>query len=223
MGRIFFATTAALIAGGMLLAQEQEQPAPKENISFKWAFAASNGKSLSTITRDTSLKSGDDIKMFVQIEKECYVYVVHTGPKGEIDMYFPYNIQQFSSDYELEKNYYIPKGRDWLQLDNTKGKETFYVVASTERLLELEAMLGDYQTAVAAKKIDLGSKIIAEIRDARRRYKTYATIAEKPITIGGNIRAIVQAESTRRPDIAERATRVTASNFFSKTYTIDHQ
>jgi hypothetical protein len=218
-----FLTITLLVLGGMLYGQDPAPAAPKENVAFKWAFAVAGGKSLSLITKDTSLKSGDDIKMFVQLEKECFVYVVHASSKGEIDLLFPYSVQQFSSDYQIEKNYYVPVGRKWLQLDDTKGKETFYVLASIERLLELEAMLGDYQTAIAEKKVDLGTKIVAEIRDARRRYKTFATIAEKPITIGGNIRALEQAEAARRPDIAEHATRITANNFFSKTYTIDHQ
>ena len=217
MKRILFATLlcAAVVANAQ----------NTENVSFKWAFGALTGpaKAFVPITRDTLLRSGDEIKMLVELVRECYVYVVYEGPNGELSLLFPYDFKQFSSDYETGKNYYIPKGRSWLTFDKTAGKEKFYVLASNERLTQLEALIGAYQTSDKASKEVAAGKVVAEIRDVRKRFRNYTTLAEKPVTIGGNVRGVGEAAAARRPDVANIATAITATNFYSKTFTIDHR
>jgi hypothetical protein len=195
------------------------------NIGFEWAFGALVGKSktMVPITRDTILKSGDEIKMMVKLTKDCFVYVVHQGSNGEIDLLFPYMIQQFQTDYVADKNYYVPKGRHWSALDKNTGKEVFFLIASTERLLNLEVKIGNYFSADISKRQSMASDIVSEIRSVRKHYSTFSTIAEKPVTIGGNIRGTEKVEGARRPDVATIATLISAKNFYSKTITIDHQ
>jgi hypothetical protein len=210
-----------------------DQPAPavpmvqqnEANIGFDWAFGALVGKSkiMVSVTHDTTLKSGEEIKMMVKLTKDCFVYVIHQDSKGEVELLFPYKIQQFQSDYVADKNYYVPKGRGWSPFDKNTGKEIFFLIASTERLLDLEVKLGNYFSADTSKKQSMASDIVSEIRSVRKHYSTYATIAEKPLTIGGNIRGTEKVEGARRPDVATLATQISAKNFYSKTITIDHQ
>lgn len=197
----------------------------KENVAFRWAFGALVGKSrtLVPITRDTVLASGDEMKMYVELKKECYIYVIHSSSQGEIGLLFPESFGQFSGDYKLGKNYFVPKGRTWFELDKNTGKETFYLLAASERLIELEAMIGEYQSAAMDKKADLAKQIVAEIRDVKRKFRTFTTLAERPVTIGGNIRGVDEAEKAKRPDVSTLATEISASNFYSKTFTIDHK
>jgi hypothetical protein len=204
----------------------QQQTQGEANIAFEWAFGALIGKEkkLVSITKDTVLKSGEEFKMYVKLHKECFVYVVYYGPNGEVALMFPSNIQQFQKDYLVDKNYYIPVGRKWEQLDQSTGPEKFFLLASTERLLDLEAKIGTYISAEDSKKKALADEVVAEVRNVRKRYTTFATLAEKPITIGGNIRDInEQKEDVRRPDVSTLATKITANNFYSKTITIDHR
>lgn len=218
MKRIVLAALLCATAGGAL-AQTNE------NVAFKWAFGALTGpaKTFVPISRDTVLRSGDEVKMLVELVRECYVYVIYSGPNGEISLYFPYSFQQFSTDYETGKNYYIPKGRTWLTFDKIAGKETFYMLAAAERLTQLEALISSYQSAEKAKKPEIARNIVAEIRDVRKRFRTYSTLAEKPVTIGGNIRGVGEAEAARRPDVSTIAVAITANNFYAKTFTIDHR
>ncbi len=97
------------------------------------------------------------------------------------------------------------------------------MIASTERLLEIEAKYGDYISADSSKKPAMAEALVADIRAVRKHYATFATLAEKPISIGGNIRGTDKIEEKRRHDISEIATEITAKNFYSKTFTIDHQ
>jgi hypothetical protein len=210
----------------------QSNPAPASvqqdvpNIDFHWSFGALIGsdKKFVSITHDTTLKSGEEIKMMVQLNKECFVYVVHYGSLGDVELLFPYTLSQFQSDYAVDKNYYILKGRAWSTLDENPGKEVFFIVAATERLLDLERKMTEYQNAPGdADKKPLADNVLTEIRSLRRHYTAFSTIAEKPIAIGGNIRDIKKTQETKRIDVADIAVNILAKNFYSKTITIDHK
>lgn len=197
------------------------------NIDFLWSFGALIGpdKNLASITHDTTLKSGEEIKMMIQLNKESFVYVVHYDAQGGIDLLFPYELGQFQSDdYILQKNYYIRKGRTWMALDKNPGKEVFFIIASTGRQLDLERKISECLAATDdAKKQTLADNVVAEIRNLRKQYTSFAAFAEKPIPIGGNIRDIKNTQETRRIDVADIAIDIIAKNFYSKTITIDHQ
>ncbi|MEK6755076.1 MAG: DUF4384 domain-containing protein [Bacteroidota bacterium] len=212
---------AAVVSCAIAFAQE------KTNVSFEWAFGTLSGSGadakLVTITRDTTLASGDELKLMVKLKQECFVYVIHESPTGEISLKFPYDLKQFTTDYKVGKNYYIPKGRPWFKLDANVGRETFYLLASAERLLDLEALTSKYKDADASGRPAVAKEIVAEIRNVRKHYKTFTTFAERPISIGGNVRSLTKDEVTRRPDVAQIATEVSANNFYGKTFTIDHK
>lgn len=216
-----FILVAAILLSSLAVAQE------KVNVSFEWSFATltqtTKDWSLVPITRDTALHSGDQLKMMVHLNRECFVYVLHEGPGGEISLRFPYDLKQFASGYKVGVNYYIPKGRAWFKLDTTIGRETIYLLASTQRLLDLEALVAKYNDAPASKKPEISKSIVSEIRNVRRYYKSFTTIAERPISIGGNVRGMTKEPSSSFPDVAQIATEINANNFYGKTVTIDHK
>lgn len=198
-----------------------------ENISFKWGLAALAGsgkdRKYVPINRDTVLKTGDELKMVVELKKSCFVYVVYQNSSGEISMLFPYEVSQFSTDYKTAKNYYIPKGRTWFKLDSNTGRETIYLLASVQRLSDLESLLSKYKDTTGTKKAELAKEIIGEIRNVRKRFRTFTTYAERPISIGGNVRGVTGPDEKERFDVASIAQEISANNFYGKTFTIDHQ
>ncbi|MCX6137975.1 MAG: DUF4384 domain-containing protein [Ignavibacteriales bacterium] len=202
------------------------QPEPKagENINYKWAFVARVGdqtaRRLVPISRDTILRSGDEFKMMINLSKKTNVYVFYRSPSGEMDLLFPYGIE---SDYGIDKNYYIPKGRDWNKFDNNTGQETFYILASIDRLTDLESAWHKYLAAPAGKKTEASVTVVGVIKDVKKRYRTFQTLAERPISIAGNVRGSRGAQDPNKIDIATMASEVSAVNFFSKTITIDHK
>jgi uncharacterized protein DUF4384 len=195
------------------LASAQAQD--EENIDFLWAFMAlvdtGNAKKQLSITQDITLKTGDQLKMSVEPRKPCFVYVIYHGSQGEVQQLFPYTKQQFATDYQPAKKYDIPPGDAWFKLDERVGRETFYLLASAQRLSELEALLDTYAAAPAAEQPQLATNIVTEIRDMRRRQRQLATPAERPVPIAGNMREDAQA------------LEIKATNFYSKTFTIEHR
>jgi hypothetical protein len=229
---MFILCLCVLSLGSISLAQTPEQATPPAiqqdgpNINFEWAFGALIGKDKQFvgITHDTVLNSSEEMKMMVKLDKDCYVYLLHYDSQGEVDLLFPYSLSQMQTDYSLDKNYYVPKGRNWIVLDKNPGKEIFFLVASSTRLLDLEAKIGEYLGVTdAAKKKPLAENIVSEVRGLRKNYASFATLTEKPLTIGGNVRALEEKKETHRPDVADFSISITAKNFYSKTFTIDHQ
>jgi len=202
--------------------------APSENVKYNWAFVARSGgtehRTLGIVTKDTALKSGDQFKLYVNLAKKCYVYVIYKSSANAVTVLFPYGSEFYDTEYSLDKNYYIPKGRDWFTLDKSPGTETFYVLASSERLPALEKALVDYRQADASGKEAGALRVVNEIKETKKQFRTFSTLAERPISIAGNVRG----ETTKhldpdRIDIATLASEVSANNFFSKTFTIDHK
>ncbi|MGA9406975.1 MAG: DUF4384 domain-containing protein [Bacteroidota bacterium] len=205
------------------------QDAPSDNnIQYHWAFVARAGdtgnRHIGIITKDTSLNTGDEFKLFVNLVKPSFVYVIHKSPANELSLLFPYDTAMFQKDCKLDKNYYIPKGREWFKLDKNTGTETFYVLASSERLTDLENDLRAYFKSAEEKKSDAAAFVVNEIKDIKKRFRTFSTFAERPITIAGNVRGEKQAAvDLDRVDIAVLASEILANNFFSKTISIDHK
>jgi len=192
-------------------------PRTVENISFQWAFGARVGaedtQKLVAITQDTILHTGDQFKMVVKLQKLCFVYILYHSSEGEVDWLFPYNKQQFDTDYQIGKRYDIPPGDAWYKLHPPAGRETIYLLASAKRLSELEALVDASAAAKPAERPQLTARILAEIR-APREIRPSATPGERPVRIAGNVRG---------EDVGDFAVEISAQNFYSKTFTIEHQ
>jgi len=208
---------------GDVIAEQKGEDA----VSFRWAFGAMVGatddRRLVAITRDTVLKTGDRLKLLLQLKNRCFVYLFYRTAEDEIYLLFPYKLKLFESDYKTGEKYYIPKGGTWFELDRNVGLETFYLLASAKRLHQLEALYRKYDSVVGEEKKKLAKQLLAEIRMIKRKHRKFATPAERPIAIGGNVRGVVKDEKSTFPDIDAIASEVSASNFYSKTFTIDHK
>ena len=217
-----------LLVSGMISVVYAQDVSSDNNVQYNWAFVARAGdagnRRIGVVTRDTSLNTGDEFKLYVSLVKPSFVYVIHKNSSNELSLLFPYDTAMFQKDYKLDKNYYIPKGRQWFKLDKNTGTETFYVLASSERLTDLENDLRAYVKAPGEKKSDAAAFVVNEIKDIKKRFRTFSTIAERPITIAGNVRGEKQAAiDPDRVDIALLASEILANNFFSKTISIDHK
>jgi len=184
-----------------------------DKVNFLWAFEAlvteGNVTKQIPIREDRRLKTGDQLKMFVELRKPCFVYVIHHGAQGEVQLLFPYNIQQFTADYQPAKLYEIPPADGWFRLNEQVGRETFYLVASAQRLLDLEKSLDTYAAAKPAEQPQVATNILTALRNMIKQHRA-SVQPGRPVPIAGNMRQGVEG------------LEITASNFYSKTFTIEH-
>jgi len=205
---------------------EEAQPRADANLQFQWAFGAlkkANGSKFEAVARDTILKTGDQIKFFLKVDKNCFVYLIYSSSQGELSVLFPYRFKLLSTEYTVAGHHYIPGGNQWFELDEHIGEERFYLLASANRLMQLEALINDYESADAAKKPSLAQAVLAEIRKLRKEHLKFKTYAERPVNIIGNLRGTEKAETTEPQDIAKFAVEISADTFYSRTFTIDHK
>ena len=185
-----------------------------DNVNFLWAFEALVSEGNVTrqvpIREDMTLKTGDQLKMFVELRKPCFVYIIHHGAQGEVQLLFPSNTQQFSADYQPAKLYEIPPADGWFRLNEQAGRETFYLVASAQRLLDLEMLLDTYAAAKPAEQPQVASTILTDLRNMIKQHRS-AVLPGRPVPIAGNMRQGIEG------------LEITASNFYSKTFTIEHR
>ncbi|MGA2027085.1 MAG: DUF4384 domain-containing protein [Syntrophobacteraceae bacterium] len=201
-------------------------PVAYPEVDFRWAFAAKtshDGKSSTQpVTQDMALKSGDQVKMMVELQRKCFVYLFHDNRRDSVKLLFPYALQQFEIDYQPERRYYIPRGEAWFRLDENRGQEIFYLVASPKRLDELEKAFLRHESAEAASKAETARALVDLIRELRRQHRELSSPAERPVPIGGALRSVEKAQDPNLLDIAAFADEILSTGFVARTYTIEH-
>ncbi len=209
-----------------LASAADERAAQKDpEVEFRWAFATS-GPGLGDpvpVKQDTALKSGDQLKMMVELRKKCFVYVFHYNPKDGLKLLFPYTLAQFESDYRPERKYYIPRGDAWFKLDNNPGRESFYLVASPKRLADLEKDYLRCESGSPAERAEASKVVLDRIRALRKEHREFTSPAERPVPIGGAVREIIPGEGPKRMDISSFADEIASTGFVARTYTIEHK
>ena len=230
--RIFLLSLIAILSCGLFDQNPARGTEPaggkeSEEIVFQWAFCTlrktDSGQRLDVIARDTTLKTGDQIKFFLKMESPCYLYLIYQSSQRELSVLYPARFKHHDGKQTPSVNQYIPEGSQWFELDEYSGKEKFFLLAASIRLLDLEDLINQYESADKAKKSGIADKITSEIRNLRKRHLKFKTYAEKPVTIIGNLSGAEQSKSVHSKDIADYAVEISTTTFFSRTYTIDHQ
>lgn len=203
--------TVALFAA--VLAVHAPQDTQSADVRFRWAFGALTGstgaRQLVRITDDITLHSGDQLKMLLAPVTTCFVYVLRESPAGELSVLFPSPTGALPADYRAGASYSIPAGSDWLELGAKTGIERIYLIASAARLTRLETLLQNKSPS---------KEVVGELAALRRQYAK-VDWAERPISIGGQVRGKKQPA----PSIAPFTAEIAAKAFFSRVYIIDHR
>ena len=222
-----FKPVSSLAAEGSSSAKDTSGRSSDPEVIFRWAFAATSGqdaqRSMLPVTQDMALKSGDQLKMMVELERRCFVYIFHHNQQDGVKMLFPYALQQFEDDYQPNRRYYIPRGDAWFRLDKNPGREEFYLIASAKRLDELEKAYLRYNSAEPASKAETARALVDQIKELGREHRELTSPAERPVPIGGALRSVEKVEDPNRFDIAAFADEVLSSGFVARTYTIEHK
>jgi hypothetical protein len=202
--------------GGLAIAERQKSTST--TIEFVWAFEArihrgDVAKLVSIKEHSTTLRTGDMLTMFVELRKPCFVYVLHHGAESEIQRLFPYDMQQFTTDYQTSKVYEIPPDGVGYTLNEQAGRETFYLLASAQRLVKLEMLLSASAIAPRATQLQLATSILTEISEIQKRYEQALALAPNliPTPITGNMRSGIEG------------VEISAKNFYHATFIIEHE
>lgn len=220
--------TVLIVEAACFAGSVSAQQAAIPDVDFRWAFAVfstQDGKNtVRPVTQDLVLNSGDRLKMMVELQRRCYVYLFHGNSREGLKLLFPYTFQQFAADYQPNRKYYIPRGEGWFKLDGNPGEEVFYLLASAERLNSLEEAYLRHESAVGAQqKADSAKAVLDLIRALRREHRELAAPAERPVPIGGAVRGVQKIDDAVRFDVAAFADEILSTRFVARTFTIEHK
>ncbi len=198
------------------------------DVDFRWAFAVKSNLDGKLITRPVTqamvLKTGDRLKMMVELQKRCFVYLFHEDGRNGIKLLFPYTLQQFTGYYQPERRYFIPREDGWFTLDTNPGREVFYLIASAKRIDGLEKAYLQYCSAAGGgAKTEAGEALVGQIKELGQKRRELCSPAERPVTIGGALRSVKDDRDSRRLDISAFANEIVSKDFTARTYTIEHQ
>ena len=192
-----------------------------------WAFgairASSNPPKVEPVRTKMVLASGDKLKMMIQLRQKCFVYLIHRDSRGDFAMLFPYSLKQFDTDYQTARNYYAPKGEAWFQLDSRTGNETFYLIASDQRLLDIEYTYEKYASSEESKKQNLAGQMLSELNSITETHLASSGGAENPADNKSVVRGFERATGADPTDIVALAREISFDNIYSETFVVDHR
>jgi hypothetical protein len=207
----------------LLLAVSVACVAEDAKLVFNWAFVkkAADGAIPLDFKEKVAIAAGDLFKIHIQPVQNAYVYLFLQEANGELDLLFPDGFAAFDNKAYAQTAFYIPEGEDWFTLDNAKGTERFTLLASTERLKQLETLVLAFQKTMAntgsttAAKNAAKTAVLDEIARLRKENSQLAVAAEKPVTIAGGTRGINEK-------VRNLATRIEATKFYYKLFKLEH-
>jgi hypothetical protein len=169
------------------------------------------------------LSSGDKLKLMIQLRRKCFVYLIHRDSQGDFTMLFPYSLKQFDTDYQTARNYYAPKGEAWFQLDSRTGNETFYLIASDQRLLDIEYTYEKYASSEESKKQNLAGQMLSELNMITETHLASSEGVEKLADKESVLRGFERATGADPTDIVALAREISFDNIYSETFVVDHR
>jgi hypothetical protein len=143
--------------------------------------------------------------------------------RGGMTLLFPYSSQEIGSSVSTDLSYTMPRGRLWYSLDSNTGRETFYIIASGERLTDLEKLLFTLKKQDEQTAKNVTQQVIQQINTYRKLYRKFVSMSEKPIAIAGNVRGIGDEKEVDRVDLSQFATEVEATGIYIRTISIEHR
>lgn len=196
------------------------------NARILWAFGAirssSNTAKAEAVRTKMVLHSGDKLKMMIQLQRKCYVYVIHKDTQGNLTMLFPYSIKQFDIDYQTDRKYFAPKD-GWFQLDTSTGTETFYLMASDQRRLDIEYTYQQYASCKAADKQAFAMRMLSELDRAAEGQPALANQGEVIAQNQFITRGFERATGADPLDISQLAREISFDSSYSEIFVIEHR
>lgn len=117
------------------------------SFSFTWGFFLKDGRGeIKSLAFDTQegVVSGDLLRIYLELRDRSYVYLYLFDSMEDLYMVFPPDPGFYRGEFPAWHKAYIPSGRNWFTLDDAKGTERFFLLASATRMADLEELTGRF-------------------------------------------------------------------------------
>lgn len=104
--------------------------------------------------------AGDRFKIVVRTNCDCYLYITTIDGSGWAEPVFPASDSKIQNPVKKDQEYAFPADGHWYTLDQAKGIESFFVVASANRRQDLEE---SFAQLAAEKRPEV--KMVAKVEE----------------------------------------------------------
>lgn len=106
-----------------------------------------------------ALKSGDGFRVYFQPQQDCYVWIYQVDGTGKVAQHFPKPDlgNSLANPVKKGQQYWIPGFGAWWTLDDVKGEEKIYLVATTSPSAELDTLEARFRDREAERITVAGS------------------------------------------------------------------
>jgi serine/threonine protein kinase len=151
-----------------------------------------------TLCDGMTLYDGDQFRIVFSTNADCHVYIVGVDPRGDVSVLFPSKDIRQGNRVQGNRQYEIPDGDKWFELDKQTGTETLYLLASYDVLTDLEQLLA--KEGPDRKKLE---GLVRGLEERRVQTRGGETIDLRGVTIAADKRT-----ATARLDSGKEAARV---------------
>ncbi|MBI4244905.1 MAG: DUF4384 domain-containing protein [Planctomycetes bacterium] len=128
---------------GNMDGDKKGEPVPEDKlISVEFDIVKQLGTGSSSVMQlkdGDVLTSKDNYKIVFSASRPCYAYIFQIDATTKIDILLPEEGERY--DVTKSEPIYAPAGDEWFYLDENKGVEHVYLIASINPILELEDLL----------------------------------------------------------------------------------
>jgi hypothetical protein len=151
-----------------------------QEVKSKIGVMLKSGDQINRLKTIDRAKVGDQLRIFVQPQTECYVYVIFSDTKES-------NLLNFKTGgYKIKKEskLTLPSSNEYYEFDNQSTKAYLTIFCSPSSLNELENLFKN-KSSIEHKKWIEAENLITKNNQINLNNKT-----EKPISIAGNVRSL---------------------------------
>lgn len=220
---MLFVSVATALMGATALTALAEEPA-SDVLEVRWVMAGlekdADPSHPISISPETTLRTGDKIKMYLNAVNKCFFYLFYHNPEGQLQLIYPDSLP--AAALVRGTRLTVPQGDRWFELDQKTGTETFHVLVSPTPLRSIEILYEDYRRQ-AFENGSSATRLITAIDRLRHQQRPLTSKAERPLSIGGTIRGTPDAgPDTTESRLDHLAEDILTTDVFCRTYTIEH-
>ena len=172
------------------------------------------------VAPETTLRTGDKIKMYLKVFNKCFFYLFYHGPEGQLQLLYPDKLP--SNALAKGTRLTVPSGDRWFELDEQTGTETFHVLVSPHPLHAIETLYAEYHQQPPDRD-KAAARLIAAIERLKHQQSPLSSNAERPLSIGGTFRGTPNKEAETTASLLDQiAEDISTANVFCRTYAIEH-
>jgi hypothetical protein len=189
------------------------------SLSLKWAFTrveANGQRRVVDFSKSPSISSGDRLQIYLEPVSRSYIFLFLLDSQKNLTLLYPDDARVPAAGGGDGAARLLPGEEEWFTVDESRGEEQFFLIASAKRLKRLEDLTAAWMRN--PKSSDAKALVLEEIKALRRSHSSAVAAVEKGVPMAGTF----QSRSVS-PDILGEATFVETREFYYKTLRLPHE